>query len=394
MPRLAPVESRVLVASNDAADAEMVADLLRPDFIAVGVTFDPDRSVEDFESHNPQVLVLAFRDLAGAEQYYLGLYRLSDQIHTITHRTVVLCQRGAARRAYELCHMQHFDDYVVFWPTTDGPQRLRMSTLLAARAAAGALARGPNRLELARQAHRILELEDELQKQSAEGSQRLEAVNQSLSKAELDMHGAVDGISREILADRALAHGYGERLATELQRLSREGIGTSLRNVEASLGPMQQWLNTFKGEIAPRFESVHEVAESARGVKPLLLVVDDDHFQLQLVRRMLGDLPVSLVFASTGNEALAMLRSHRPDLVLMDVLLPDINGVEVIRRIRSVPALAKTPVVFMTGNSTKSVLAESLHVGANDFVAKPFNQARLTASIERLLGPPVKLSAS
>lgn len=393
MTRLPPHDAKILVASSDAGDAEMVANLLRRDFEDVQITIDPAKSVDDFEHHSPQVLVLAFQDLSDAKQFYLGLYRLSGRIHAIPHRTVVLCHRSACRRTYELCRKRRFDDYVEFWPATYDPKRLAMSVLLAARAVDAEVERGPGRLELARQAHRILELETELRNQSAAGSQRVEAVSQSLSKAEADMHDVVDRLSRQVSAEPTFTGTRGgQELASGLQQLRGAGIGTPLRNVQASLGPVREWFTALDSEIAPRFESVRSLAESARGVKPLLLVVDDDRFQHQLLRRMLEDLPLSLAFASSGNEALAMLRSHRPDLVLMDVALPDIGGVEVIRRIRAVPALARIPVIFMTGNSTKSVLEESLHVGAEDFVAKPFNRARLTASIDRLLGPTVKLA--
>lgn len=387
----ATVDARILVASTDAGNAEMVADLLRRDFDGIRVTFDPAKAVDDFESHSPQVLVLAFPELAHAEQFYLGLYRLSTKIHTVAHRTVVLCDRSACRRAYELCLKQHFDDYVEFWPVTYDPCRLGMSVLLAARAVAAAVAQGPSRLELARQAHRILELEGLLQEQSAAASQRVEAVSQSISRAESDLHAVVDGLSREILAGAGLTEARRAGLTKGLERLGGEGIRVPLQNVQDSLEPVRQWFASLKEEVAPRFEPVRTLAESAREVEPLLLVVDDDHFQHQLLRRMLADLPLKLAFTLTGNDALAKLRSHRPDLVLMDVALPDISGVEVIRRIRAVPALSRTPVIFITGNSTKSVVAESLHVGAEDFMAKPFSRTRLLASIRRLLGPAVKL---
>ena len=393
MKRHAPVDTRILVASSDAADAEMVADLLHRDFDDIRVTFDPAKAVEDFESHSPQVLVLAFSELADAKQFYLGLYRLSTRIHAIIHRTVVLCDRRACRRAYELCCKQHFDDYIEFWPVTYDPSRLAMSVLLAARAVAAAVAQGPSRLELSRQAHRILELEGLLQEQSAVAGQRVEAVSESLGKAESGIREAVDGISKAIFDSPGLTSALKAALAGGLERLGSEGIRSHLQAVHDSLAPVRQWFEFLNGEVAPRFGPVRELAESAQAVKPLLLLVDDDSFQRQLLRRMLHGLPLDLIFASNGNEALTMLRSHRPDIVLMDVALPDINGVEVIRRIRIVPALARTPVIFITGNSTKLVVAESLHVGAEDFMAKPFSRTRLLASISRLLGPAVKLAA-
>src|SRR5690348_3555353 len=394
MKRLAAADTRILVASTDGGDAKMVAELLRRDFDDVRVTFDPAKAVDDFESHSPRVLVLAFAELADAEQFYLGLYRLSTKIQAIMHRTVVLCDRSACRRAYELCQKHHFDDYVEFWPVTYDPCRLGMSVLLAARAVAAAVAQGPSRLELARQAHRILELESLLQEQSAVASQRVEAASQSIGRAESDIRAAVDGLSKAVSDSPGLTSARKTILADGLELLGAEGIRSQLQAVHASLGSVREWFESLNGEVAPRFGPVHELAESAQAVKPLLLVVDDDPFQHQLLSRMLADLPLDLIFALNGSEALTVLRSHRPDIVLMDVALPDVSGVEVIRRIRIAPALARIPVIFITGNSTKSVVAESLHVGAEDFMAKPFSRTRLLASIRRLLGPAVKLAAA
>lgn len=124
-----PVAARatILVASDNPSDAASVNDFLAQEFDQVVLSVDPDTAVEDFESHAPDVLVLAFSTLEDAERYYLGLYRLSATIHLQPHRTMVLCSTGNVRRAYQACRKESFDDYVQFWPMTNDAPRLLMS---------------------------------------------------------------------------------------------------------------------------------------------------------------------------------------------------------------------------------------------------------------------------
>jgi DNA-binding response OmpR family regulator len=82
---------------------------------------------------------------------------------------------------------------------------------------------------------------------------------------------------------------------------------------------------------------------------------------------------------------LAVLRKRRPDLVLMDYALPDIDGVEATRRLKGVAQFAEIPVVMITGNSEKAVVVNSLKAGAVDFIVKPLDKDRLLAKIRGLL---------
>lgn len=86
----------------------------------------------------------------------------------------------------------------------------------------------------------------------------------------------------------------------------------------------------------------------------------------EIVVRISPRIKQAWFFATSGMEALATLRKRRPDLVLMDVGLPDINGVETTRRLKSVEQFAKIPVVVITGHSEKAVVVESLKASASD----------------------------
>lgn len=382
-------DARILVASDALADGQLVRKLLAEEFKDVSVSVDPARSVEDFERRKPHVLVLAFNTLEKAQQYYLGLYRLSDAVHALPHRTVILCNKDEVRRVYELCRREYFDDYILFWPMTHDAPRLPMAVHHALRQIEGAGARPGSTAELAAQARRIAELEGQLEQYGARGMQRVEEASHSLRAAGASIGAALDSFERKLvdgdlravveLKDRGGFEG-------EFQRLKAQQIEPQLRAAADAVQPVRQWAVGFREALAPQIESARSLGALAGRLRSVVLMVDDDDMQHRLLASVLSELNLDLVFAGGGAEALGVLRKRRPDLVLMDIELPDIGGVEVTRRMKSIAAFATIPVVMITGHSEKHLVVDSLKAGAVDFVVKPFDRATVIAKVRKLLG--------
>ncbi|MDB4952401.1 MAG: ATP-binding region ATPase domain protein [Gemmatimonadetes bacterium] len=119
--------------------------------------------------------------------------------------------------------------------------------------------------------------------------------------------------------------------------------------------------------------------------RPLLLVVDDEPVNVDLLCDLLDSLDYRAIGALGGEAALAAVREHRPDLVLMDVMMPGMNGYEVCRRLRADPATAGIPVVFVTALSETEDKVQAIDAGGDDFLTKPFNRPLLLARIRSLL---------
>lgn len=381
------LDARILVVTEVVDDAELVKKLLRDEFDGIATSTDPERTVQDFEKHKPAVLILAFNTLEKAERYYLGLYRLSTLVHALPHRTLILCDKDDLQRVYALCKKEYFDDYILFWPMTHDAPRLPMAVHHALRQMANAAAGIPGAGEIAAQARRIVGLEAMLEQGIANGGERIDFLSRSLEQAGKRIDSALDGFSRRLseadpdlleIKDRA-------RFDQEIARLKDDEIEKHFQSVAAAVNPASQWAGAFKSELLPKLEAVRALQALAARVRPVLLVVDDDPFQRKLMARMLADADIDSIFAGSGTEALATLRRHRPDLILMDVNLPDIDGVEATRRIKSVEALANIPVIMITGQSEKEVVVQSLKVGAVDFVVKPFNKDILLAKVRKFL---------
>ena len=118
--------------------------------------------------------------------------------------------------------------------------------------------------------------------------------------------------------------------------------------------------------------------------RPKLLVVDDTPRNIKTLEALLVPRGYAVVAAGSGPEALDKAEAERPDLILLDVLMPGMNGYEVCRRLRAAPATAVLPVVMITAADDQERVA-TIEAGADDFIQKPFNQAELLARIRSLL---------
>src|SRR6266850_7226363 len=116
-----------------------------------------------------------------------------------------------------------------------------------------------------------------------------------------------------------------------------------------------------------------------------ILVVDDEAPIVDLVRFTLEDGDVRVVEASDGAEALVLARRIKPDLVLLDVQMPRLNGREVCRQLRLEPALARTPIVMLTAAGQESDRARGREAGADEYLTKPFSPLALLALVEALV---------
>ena len=116
-----------------------------------------------------------------------------------------------------------------------------------------------------------------------------------------------------------------------------------------------------------------------------VLVVDDTPQNVKLLADILGAKGFVAITAASGEEALAKLAAERPDLVLLDVMMPGLSGYDVCRRIRADPATALLPVVLVTSLDPHQERVKGIEAGADDFLSKPIHQAELLARVRSLL---------
>ena len=117
----------------------------------------------------------------------------------------------------------------------------------------------------------------------------------------------------------------------------------------------------------------------------LVLVVDDKAQNRKLFNGLLSGSGYQVVTAGGGAECLALLAGVRPDLVILDVMMPDMDGFELCRRIRGETGLREMPILFVTAYPFPENLQKALSVGGNDLLAKPFDIDALLLRVASLL---------
>lgn len=118
---------------------------------------------------------------------------------------------------------------------------------------------------------------------------------------------------------------------------------------------------------------------------PLILVVDDQPINVQLLRRKLEREGLRVATAHTGREAIAQVGREQPDLILLDVMMPDLDGIEVCNQLQSSEETRSIPIIFITARSSKDNKIEGLGVGAVDYITKPIDLDETLARVQTQL---------
>jgi len=125
-----------------------------------------------------------------------------------------------------------------------------------------------------------------------------------------------------------------------------------------------------------------------------VLIVDDQTVMLRLIAIPLEQEGFTTVTAMTGVDALQKIQSERPDLVIMDVMLPDTNGIDVVRRVRQVLNLTDLPIIILSGQTELAAKIQGLEAGADDYVTKPVDPKEMVVRVKAMLARTQRLRQS
>ena len=123
--------------------------------------------------------------------------------------------------------------------------------------------------------------------------------------------------------------------------------------------------------------------------KGKVLVVDDEIYIVHILDFSLGMEGYEVITALDGEQALERMKSERPDLVVLDIMMPKLDGYEVCKAIKSNPATKQTPVILLSAKGRNVDQKLGFDVGADDYITKPFSPRKLVERINQLLGQPV-----
>ena len=119
--------------------------------------------------------------------------------------------------------------------------------------------------------------------------------------------------------------------------------------------------------------------------KPSVFIIDDEPDNFDVIETLLGDQDYELHYANSGQEAIDSLETIQPDLILLDVMMPGMDGLRVCQYIKAKPQWEAVPIIAVTALTTKKDLARCLDAGADDFISKPINRLELIARVRSML---------
>ena len=119
--------------------------------------------------------------------------------------------------------------------------------------------------------------------------------------------------------------------------------------------------------------------------KQTILVVDDEQDLLDLIEYNLKKEGYNVLKAENGIQGLEMAKEHKPNLVLLDIMMPKLDGIQVCEKMRANPDLKPIPVIFLTARSDEKTEVEGLDIGADDFITKPISTTKLLSRIKAVL---------
>lgn len=324
-PAAQPAAARVLVVGDEAERAEAVALRLQPEFGFVRTAVGVEHVADGFEAFGADVLVFAFGVLDEARRAQRALSRVRRAVFGHAYRMVVLCCDAEMFAAFELCGLGQFDDFARWEEPDRDTLRLVASIRIALR-------------EL------------------------------GLARPEMPTLGEL------------LAH---LRQLDELEQL----IGRLLAETELSGAQnTAEWVRPLRDRLESALSDSRALAAKVRNIRPMVFVVDDDPLVHKLVGSALDAQSYELRFARDGIEALGQLRRIRPDVILTDVRMPELDGVSLTQRLKSDPSLADIPIVLMTSDADRRTLTNSIDAGAAAFLLKPYTREALTAKLKKVLG--------
>lgn len=116
--------------------------------------------------------------------------------------------------------------------------------------------------------------------------------------------------------------------------------------------------------------------------KQSIIVVDDNMQNIKIAMSILSDLDCELIYATNGKQALERIRANKPDLILLDIMMPELDGIETCQVLKTDKDLSKIPIIFLTAKSDQEDIIKGFEVGALDYILKPFNSEELIARVK------------
>lgn len=376
----------IMVVAVEPEDEGILRDLLDSEFCDLHFESKPEAAVAAFVDVAPEILLMAFPEISSAERFYLGLFRLEGcGAAKISHQAIILCHLQESSTAYDLCKKRVFDDYLVFHPLHD-PNRIKLSLQQALeRHEFRALANSKG-VMLSNTSEELGELEGYLDSAIGEGKGIGKNLGKVAEKFAQDADQQSDLLRRMI--SQLQSDGVIERVNENRLESHLKGMKKSSQKAPESVAEqkLEHWFDDFEAGSKKQVRAIKKNVDSSR-IRSILVVEDDD-FHQAIYRQVLQKAGFKVFVVGDGNAALKAIHQRCPDLILMDIMLPKLNGIQTTKRILQEPGFADMPIVMVSGYSDKKMVEKAIENGALDYLVKPITANRLLDKIKKHIKGP------
>jgi CheY-like chemotaxis protein len=254
-------------------------------------------------------------------------------------------------------------------------------------------------------------LRSDLEKIHSAGGQLLALVNDVLDPAKVEAGDPNLDLRHDLRTPINSIIGYSEMLQEEAEALNQTDIIPDLRKIRSAaerflflIDDVVDFSRIEAGEMAPHLQASDTAAiiqgamtaassleedtvEEVRTDRGRLLIVDDNEINRDVLARRLGPQGYTTVAAENGRKALEMVRTQKFDLLLLDIMMPELNGYEVLRHLKADSHLRDIPVIMISALDDMASIVRCIKLGAEDYLPKPFDpvllRARIGASLEK-----------
>ncbi len=397
--------SQVVLFTNDKDADDLLISTLIKHKQKLAVVDDIDAIIKHLKDDTPKVILVSsekFQD--SLTIFYSALDKVPDK-NICEHFFVSLVSRHDEGEAYDAYRNGIVDDYLVARPLYEIHRPILICEQLLTEL--GVAKREKPGLE---HIYREEKYTDEVRTLLAKGLERKEQMKLELESSVYTIEAALDSAAEKIQRNQSVSLDIG-KLQETLAKIKSDDIRPELLKLQSKAINLLQaivqdskdlFVSSEEGEqaaIAP-VQAHNKLQETLTSSKTLdipkapkkvrVLLVEDDPISIHLTAEIIDSFNTELDTAFTGRRALACLKSNAYDLILIDINLPDTNGIYLLDQIKQAAKNKDAHAIMLTGNRQKKIALECINLGAKNYIVKPLRKENFLASCKKLNLPLTK----
>lgn len=361
----------ILLVTDHQDELQAICNLIKRHFPHFYISRTEEDAIKKITEHDVQVLMISLSSLQACEVFYLHLISAKRGIEQGIRRKIVFCSRDEIRDSFTICNKGIFDDYFVAKPMYD-PYNI----LIRLRAIKQGMVKAPVAVnsnlsihDLCNYFDRIINCQDELN---------------DLNRDSYNNLASTITFSMQQLQEKLLQFGeLGDSSRAQLSEFIAQHTESSLmQSVKEEQQRTQEAMQEGVGELAAiaklKKQAVEQPPAAVAAVQACnMLIVEDEIDIRDTIRTYLDQAGFSAQVCGSARDALTMMDQWHPDIIMLDLSLPDLSPLFVIDKIKNHPKLTHTRIVVMAKPGDKGNADESLKMGVHELIRKPIDKDML-----------------